>query len=96
MQATNPPAESQNARRAPYALVFVLLAVITAVEVGLSYLGLPRTSLTAPFLMLSLGKASLVAAFFMHLRSDTRFYTYLLVIPALMLLLFALLTAASS
>ncbi|GAI83800.1 unnamed protein product, partial [marine sediment metagenome] len=43
----------------------------------------------------SLAKASLVAAFFMHLRSDAKLYTYIFLLPTIMFVLFALLTIAS-
>ncbi|MGD2162221.1 MAG: cytochrome C oxidase subunit IV family protein [Anaerolineales bacterium] len=80
-----------------YAFVFVALAVITAIEI---FLSLPSTNvarqITTPvFLVLSLGKASMVAAFYMHLRGDSRFYTLIFIFPALLLLVFALLATVS-
>ena len=77
--------------RAVYVRVFLALALITAVEVALSSLELARQVLTPLFLVLSLGKAALVAAFYMHLRSDARVYTLILLVPAVMLVGFALL-----
>ncbi len=80
-----------------YAVVFVALAVITAVEI---FLSLPTTNiarqiLTPLFIVLSLGKATLVAAFYMHLRSDSRLYTIVFILPALLLLVFAILATVS-
>jgi len=49
---------------------------------------LPQGSLTALFLALSLVKATLVAAFYMHLRDDPAVYTYIFVIPAVLLAAF--------
>jgi caa(3)-type oxidase subunit IV len=75
-----------------YGAVFLLLAVMTAGELGLKSLGLPDAVADPTFLVLALGKAALVAAFFMHLRRDNRFYTIIFVLPALLLVVFALLT----
>ncbi|MGD2058432.1 MAG: cytochrome C oxidase subunit IV family protein [Anaerolineales bacterium] len=80
-----------------YAVVFVVLGAITAFEIFLSLpsTGVARQILTPLFVVLSLSKASLVAAFYMHLRGDSRFYTIVFVLPALLLLVFALLATIS-
>lgn len=80
-----------------YLGVFLLLAVITIVEILLAS---PRIGLfggvqTGVFLALSLSKASLVAAFYMHLRSDSKLYTLIFLIPMALLLLFAYLMLVS-
>ncbi|NIS82068.1 MAG: hypothetical protein GTO14_18095 [Anaerolineales bacterium] len=77
--------------RLVYGAVFLVLAVITVVEVWLSSsgVGLSRQVLTPIFFVFSLGKAGLVAAFYMHLRSDARFYTFIFLLPVILLLLFA-------
>lgn len=76
-----------------YALVFVGLAGITLVELLLSRPGvaLARGLLNTLFVILSLGKATLVASFFMHLRGDNRFYTFAFLLPVVLFLAFALL-----
>lgn len=76
-----------------YVLVFFALALITLIELLLSSmsLNLTRSLLNTLFVVFSLGKAVLVAAFYMHLRSDNRFYTYIFIIPVALLLVFALL-----
>ena len=76
-----------------YAVIFVILAILTAVEVALSApsLGIDLGSVTtAVFLLLSAAKASLVAAFFMHLKDDSRLYLFVFLSPVLLLLAFAL------
>jgi caa(3)-type oxidase subunit IV len=80
-----------------YAAIYVALAVITAGEI---FLSLPSTNvarqiLTPVFIVLSLSKASLVAAFYMHLRDDARFYSVVFILPALLLLVFAILATVS-
>lgn len=86
-------AVSQRNKRSSYIAVFVALVVITAIEVGLTFVNIPRQVLTVVFLMLSLGKASLVAAFYMHLRDDPPVYTYIFVLPAVLLLVFILMAS---
>ncbi len=80
-----------------YGMVFLVLAAITAIEVGLSAssLDVPRRLVTALLLLFSLGKASLVAAFYMHLRSDSRLYTYVFLLPIILLVAFAYLMVIS-
>ena len=74
-----------------YTIIFIILAVITGVEIFLSSptLQISRALRNTFFILFSLGKASLVAAFFMHLRSDSKFYTYIFLGPVVMLIIFA-------
>jgi caa(3)-type oxidase subunit IV len=92
--------ESQTTTERPIRLylgVFLVLAVITIVEILLAS---PRFRLfggvqTGVFLILSLSKASLVAAFYMHLRTDSKLYTLIFLLPVALLLLFASLMLVS-
>ncbi len=76
-----------------YTVVFGALGVATIVEVLLSEL--PRGFLTIPVMLsLALVKAILVVMYYMHLRSDSRIFTAVLLLPVLvalasMLFLFA-------
>ncbi len=54
-----------------YLGVFILLAVLTAIEVGVTYLPLPRLPVLLP---LSIMKAVLVALYYMHLRFDRQIF----------------------
>jgi len=85
------PQKPKAHRRPNYLLVFLALAIITAVEVFFVSLfpALPK----APFLLaMSFAKVLLVVLFFMHLKSDNRWYAlifclpFLLVIPVLLVL----------
>lgn len=80
-----------------YGGVFLILATLTAVEVWLSgpAIELATSLLTPTFLIFSLTKAGLVAAFFMHLRTDNRFYTYIFLSPVLLLWIFAIMAIIS-
>jgi caa(3)-type oxidase subunit IV len=79
--------------RLGYGGVFLLLALVTALEVWLGSVGLARNLRTTVFLGLSLLKAGMVAAYYMHLRSDSRLYLYILVSPAILLLVFTIVAA---
>jgi cytochrome c oxidase subunit IV len=85
--------ERRGARGLGYGGVFLLLALVTALEVWLGSVGVVRAVRTVLFLALSLFKASMVAAYYMHLRSDSRLYAYILITPAALLLVFSLIAA---
>jgi caa(3)-type oxidase subunit IV len=74
-----------------YLLVFLGLALITAIELSLVTFGIARGARAPILILLSLSKASLVAAFFMHLRSDSRLYLYVFVTPVVLILAAAIL-----
>ncbi len=55
-----------------YWVVFVILAVLTAVEVAWSFIGLEGIALVAPLLIMMVLKFFLVAGAFMHLYFDLK------------------------
>ena len=67
-----------------YVGVFVVLAVVTAVEVYISGAGLDRTAMVVILLALATSKALLVVLFYMHLKYDTKWYTYAMLFPVFM------------
>ncbi len=58
--------------RPPYHLIFIFLAVFTALEVGASYL--PEGIKIPILVVLAVVKAMLVILFFMHLKYDRKVY----------------------
>lgn len=63
-----------------YVAIAAILAVITAIEVGVYYAQGPLGFVFKPILIvLSLGKFALVALFFMHLKFDSRFFSVIFV-----------------
>ena len=58
-----------------YLQVGGILSVITAIEVGLYYVELGFTLLVVILIVLSLIKFTMVVAWFMHLKFDSRFFT---------------------
>lgn len=64
-----------------YVTVFVILTVITIVELAVSYTSLGRIGLMAVLFPLSALKFGIVVALFMHLRFDSPFFTKMFVGP---------------
>ena len=64
-----------------YIKIFIILSVLTAVEIGVTFLGLPRPLLVALLVSLAVWKAALVALHFMHLKIEKRTLTIVAVIP---------------
>ena len=80
------------ANPSPYAVVFVILAVFTLMETGVAYLPhLPEGVRIGVLGFLAATKASLVLLYFMHLKSDYRFFALpfalglVLVIPLILI-----------
>lgn len=76
-EALKPPTHYPGSRT--YLMVFAALAILTLVEVGVSYLtgGLKLSLL----IILSAVKALLVIFFFMHLKYDSRWFAFIFFAP---------------
>jgi len=55
-----------------YIAVFIYLTLLTAAELGVYGLGLPKTIMVGALVALALAKAALVAMFFMHLAMERK------------------------
>jgi cytochrome c oxidase subunit 4 len=82
----------ENAKRPNYLVVFIILGVSTLVETLVSYI--QQTTIKLPtLLILSAVKALLVLLYFMHLKFDSKWFTYLfipgciLVIPLILIIM---------
>lgn len=60
-----------------YLRVAALLVILTVIEVGVFYVPAFQAVLVPVLLLLSAIKFSLVAMFYMHLRSDSRYFSFL-------------------
>lgn len=67
-----------------YLLVFASLAVLTAIEVAITYV--PQIPQAPVLLTLSVLKALLVILYFMHLRFDSRWFAFVFFIPFLLVI----------
>ena len=73
---------SSNAHSHPnYIKIFIILSVLTAVEIGVTFLGLPRKLFVVLLVSLAVWKAALVALHFMHLKLEKKTLTIIAVIP---------------
>jgi cytochrome c oxidase subunit 4 len=81
---TENPAEVHGASVMTFSKVWIVLLVLTAVEVFLAYEQLPTLIMLVSFLGLSIVKAAMIIAYFMHLKFE-RFSLFLTLFPMLIL-----------
>src|SRR5437899_10839851 len=76
-----------------YMAIFWYLAILTVVEIAVIYAPLPKVTIVVLLCSLALGKAVLVAMYFMHLRFETRTLGLVAITPLMIatLLVFLLL-----
>ena len=67
-----------------YAQIGAILAVVTAIEVAIYYMGLSHTALVLMLFALSVLKFSLVVLWFMHLKFDNRLFSSMFVLGLLL------------
>ncbi len=68
----------------PYIPVFVMLGVLTLIELWVSGLDIPGGNRLGALLILAIGKASLVVLYYMHLRYEPRLLSLIPLIPLFM------------
>ena len=78
------PVEVHGATVGTFGKVWIVLLVLTAVEVFLAYKQLPVLIMLVSFLGLSIVKAAMIIAYFMHLKFE-RFSLFLTLFPMLIL-----------
>ena len=64
-----------------YIKIFIILSVLPAVEIGVTFLGLPRKLFVALLVGLAVWKAALVALHFMHLKIEKKTLTLVAIVP---------------
>lgn len=69
-----------------YAQIGLILGVITAIEIGVYYLGVSQTALVIALLVFSGTKFTLVVLWFMHLKFDDRLFSSMFVLAFLLAL----------
>jgi heme/copper-type cytochrome/quinol oxidase subunit 4 len=76
--------ESHGLNPRQYVTIFVVLTVITVIELAISYSGLAKVGLIAILFPLSALKFGIVVALFMHLRFDSPFFAKMFLGPLLL------------
>ena len=69
--------------RKPYWVIFLMLAVLTALEVGVVEFEIGKFGLYSALILLAVGKAWLVLWFFMHLNHEAKGMKWTVYIPFL-------------
>lgn len=77
-------AEEHHIGKPVYNLIFIILAALTALEVIWAELDMPGALHIGVLMLISLFKAGLVMAFYMHLKYDSPMFTWIFIIPFLM------------
>jgi cytochrome c oxidase subunit IV len=67
-----------------YLLIMAILGVLTAIEVGVFYIDALRPVLVPTLLTLTVGKFSLVVMYYMHLKFDSRLFSWVFVAPLIL------------
>ena len=75
-----------------YMLIFYWLAALTALEVGVTYMGLPKMLMIAILVGLAVAKAAMVAMYFMHLKFERRTLGLIALTPPVLLVMFVCIT----
>lgn len=78
---TTPTAADAAAHHPPYIGIWVALAVLTAVELGVAFLPWPKLTLILLLIGLAVWKALLVALYYMHLRFEPNRIRILAIAP---------------
>jgi|ERR1700722_9127593 caa(3)-type oxidase subunit IV len=76
-------AEHHKAHVRKYLRVFGALILLTGLELGVVYAGLPKSTLILLLIGLALAKAGAVALWFMHLADERRVMRYMVGLPLL-------------
>ena len=76
--------ESHGLTPRQYVTIFVVLTVITLIELAVSYSGLGKIGLMVVLFPLSALKFGIVVALFMHLRFDSPFFTKMFLGPLIL------------
>ena len=69
-----------------YVVTWLWLLVITVLEIAVVLVGLPKPLLASLLLMMSLMKAALIVAYFMHLRYERVAFIYTVIAPMVVLI----------
>lgn len=98
MTEPTPGLAAEHAHHGPsvraYWIVFFSLAILTAIELQIPAMmegndpARPSSALVGALMVTALFKAGLVAAFYMHLRYDSRTYSYMMLVAIVVIMFF--------
>lgn len=79
---SDPQAHSQHkSHKKEYIIIFVVLAVLTGLEIWLAELSMSAIKKGSGLTFLAIAKAFLVAYYYMHLKDETKWMRFIAAIP---------------
>ena len=81
MAATTHAAPATGHKHPNYMNIFWMLAILTVIELGVIFLPIGKVAIAVLLCALAVGKAAIVAMYFMHLRFETRTLGLIAVTP---------------
>lgn len=73
--------EAHHSHKKTYFIIFFVLAVLTVLEIYIPELDTTKFAKASSLTFLALGKAFLVAYYFMHLKEETKWLKFIAAIP---------------
>lgn len=67
-----------------YLQIFLILGVLTALEIGVIYLPIPHLAIAASLVIMAATKAALVALYYMHLANEKTTLTWIALTPMIL------------
>jgi cytochrome c oxidase subunit 4 len=81
--ATHSPEELAHEERR-YLQIFLILGILTALEIGVIYMPIPHLAIAACLIIMAATKAALVALYYMHLSNERATLTWIALTPAIL------------
>ena len=72
---------SHKSHKAEYFKIFIILTVLTVVEILIPQMSISALAKGSSLTVLALGKAGIVAWFYMHLKEETTWLKFIALIP---------------
>lgn len=73
--------DSHKGHKKEYMIIFFMLAVLTIIEIVIPGLKTAYVYKASSLVLLALGKAFLVAFYYMHLKQETKWLKFIAVVP---------------
>ena len=67
-----------------YLQIFLILGILTVLEIGVIYLPIPHSVIAACLVIMAATKAALVALYYMHLSNEKRLLTWIALTPMIL------------
>ena len=83
-------AEGHHDHRRRYIVIWGVLLVFTMIEIGITFLPLPRWALIVGLLAFMLAKASVVGLYYMHLITEKTALRWVIILPGLLAALYGI------